>query len=110
MDIKNGTRTLEAGRGSFSQVNFDVVKVRRVLLRATDSGGNPLPQGAAVLGADNTFLTTVVGDGMIFLSNADALKTLKVSSSNATSCVLKLDLAEQTNDGQFYEAASATCR
>ncbi|KAA8557687.1 Outer membrane usher protein YraJ [Pseudomonas extremaustralis] len=110
VDIKNGTRTLEAGRGSFSQVNFDVVKVRRVLLRATDSGGEPLPQGAAVLGVDNTFLTTVVGDGMIFLSNADALKTLKVSSSNATSCVLKLDLAEQTNDGQFYETASATCR
>ena len=110
VDLKNGTRTLEAGRGSFNKVAFEVVKVRRVLLRATDSTGKPLQQGAAVLGADNELLTTVVGDGMIFLSNVDTSQTLKVSSPNATSCALQLDLAEQTYDGQFYERASATCR
>lgn len=110
VDIKNGTKTLEAGRGSFNKVDFDIVKVRRVLLRATDLDGKPLPQGAAVLGPENALLTTVVGDGMIFLSNVDASQTLQVSTSNATSCELKLDLAEQTYDGQFYETASATCR
>jgi len=110
VDLKNGTKTLEAGRGSFSKVDFDVVKVRRVLLRATNPDGGPLSQGAAVLGADNAFLTTVVADGMIFLSNVDAPKTLTVSSPSGASCVLHLDLAEQNYEGQFYERASATCR
>ncbi|MGF6093466.1 fimbria/pilus outer membrane usher protein [Pseudomonas sp. 18175] len=110
VDIKNGTQALQAGRGSFSKVDFDVVKVRRVLLRATDVHGKPLPQGGAVLGTDNALLTTVVGDGMIFLSNVQAPQTLKVSSSNATTCALQLDLPERTYNGQFYETAAATCR
>lgn len=110
VDIKNGTKVLEAGRGSFNKVDFDVIKVRRVLLRATDVNGSPLPQGGAVLGADGGLLSTVVGDGMIFLSNVDAPQKLKVSSSNATTCTLQLELAEQTYNGQFYETAAATCR
>lgn len=77
MDIKNGTKVLEAGRGSFNRVDFEVIDVRRVLLRATDMHGKPLPQGAAVLGPENALLTTVVGDGMIFLSNVDAPSPLK---------------------------------
>lgn len=110
VDIKNGIKVLEAGRGSFNNVDFDVIKVRRVLLRATGVDGKPLPQGGAVLGADKALLTTVVADGMIFLSNVDAPQTLKVLSSNATSCELQLVLPEQTYDGQFYETAAATCR
>jgi outer membrane usher protein FimD/PapC len=110
VDIKNGIKVLEAGRGSFNKVDFDVIKVRRVLLRATGVDGKPLPQGGAVLGADKALLTTVVADGMIFLSNVDAPQTLKVLSSNATSCELQLVLPEQTYDGQFYETAAATCR
>ncbi|WP_308706297.1 FimD/PapC C-terminal domain-containing protein, partial [Pseudomonas cedrina] len=109
MDIKNGTKVLEAGRGSFNRVDFEVINVRRVLLRATDIHGKPLPQGAAVLGPENALLTTVVGDGMIFLSNVDAPQALKVSSSTV-SCALQLDLPEQTYNGKFYETASAVCR
>ncbi len=110
VDIKNGTKVVEAGRGSFNKVEFDVVKVRRVLLRAVDSQGQPLSQGAAVMGAENAFLTTVVGDGMIFLSQVDASQTLKVSSPSSPICSLQLDLPEQTFNGQLYETASATCR
>ncbi|WP_275901735.1 fimbria/pilus outer membrane usher protein [Pseudomonas carnis] len=109
MDIKNGTKVLEAGRGSFNRVDFEVINVRRVLLRATDIHGKPLPQGAAVLWPENALLTTVVGDGMIFLSNVDAPQALKVSSSTV-SCALQLDLPEQTYNGKFYETASAVCR
>jgi len=110
VDIKNGTKVLEAGRGSFSKVDFEVVKVRRVLLRATDTAGEPLPQGASVLGAGNAFLTNVVADGMIFLSNIDSAQTLTVSSPSGASCTLQLDLAEQSYDERPYETASATCR
>lgn len=109
IDIKNGIKSLEAGRGSFSTVDFDVVKVRRVLLRAVDPGGQPLAKGASVLAADNTFLTTVVGDGLIFLNSIDAPQALTVSSPNATSCKLQLDLSEQNDEGQLYESTVAIC-
>ncbi|QHF47611.1 outer membrane usher protein [Pseudomonas sp. S35] len=110
VDIKNGTKTLEVGRGSFSTVDFEVVKVRRLLLRATDASGQPLPKGASVFAADKTFLTTVVGDGLIFLNNIDSPQALTVSAPNATSCTLQIDLAEQSDGGQHYESSAAVCR
>lgn len=110
VDIKNGIKTLEAGRGSFSTVDFEVAKVRRVLLRAVDQSGQPLTKGASVLAADKTFLTTVVGDGLIFLNNIDAPQALTVSLPNATSCTLQLDLSEKNDDGQLYENTDAVCR
>jgi outer membrane usher protein FimD/PapC len=101
---------LEVGRGSFSTVDFEVSKVRRMLLRASDPSGQPLSKGASVLAADNTFLTTVVGDGMIFLNNIEHSQVLTISAPNANPCTLQLDLAEQSYDGQLYETASAICR
>jgi outer membrane usher protein FimD/PapC len=109
VDIKNGTQSLEVGRGSFSKVDFEVVKVRRVLLRAVDQSGQALPKGASVLTADNSFLTSVVGDGLIFLNNIDAPQTLTVSSPNATSCKLQLELSEQIDESQLYENTAAVC-
>jgi len=110
VDLKNGTKMLEVGRGSFSTVDFEVSKVRRMLLRASDPSGQPLSKGASVLAADNTFLTTVVGDGMIFLNNIEHSQVLTISAPNANPCTLQLDLAEQSYDGQLYETASAICR
>lgn len=109
VDIKNGTQSLEVGRGSFSKVDFEVVKVRRVLLRAVDQSGQALPKGASVLTADNAFLTSVVGDGLIFLNNIDAPQILTVSSPNATSCKLQLELSEQIDESQLYENTAAVC-
>ncbi|MCZ7253273.1 hypothetical protein NK293_23855, partial [Salmonella enterica] len=60
VDLKNGTKILAVGRGSFNTVDFQVVNVRRVLLEVRDEQGTPLPQGSAVFGPDNTYLTNVV--------------------------------------------------
>ena len=110
VDLNNGTKMLEVGRGSFSTVEFEVSKVRRMLVRVSDPSGQPLPKGTSVLAADNTFLTTVVGDGMIFLNNIEHSQVLTLSSPNATPCKLQLDLAEPSYDGQLYETSSAVCR
>lgn len=38
-----------------------------------------MPQGASVFSPDNAFLTSVVGEGMVFLNNLDESPTLSVS-------------------------------
>lgn len=109
VDLKNGTRVLAAGRGSVNTVAFDVVKVRRVLLTASDQAGRPLPQGASVFGKDNRFLTSVVGDGMIFLNDANDSQNLRVSLPDSSSCLLRLAPGTAPDNDKFYETTSAVC-
>ena len=109
VDLKNGTQVLAAGRGSFNTVGFDVVKVRRVLLSALDQQGRPLPQGAAVFGKGDRFLTSVVGEGMIFLNDVDESQDLRVSLPNSSSCQLRVDLQAKPGNDTFYETTSAVC-
>ncbi|MBV4453344.1 MULTISPECIES: fimbria/pilus outer membrane usher protein [Pseudomonas] len=110
VDLKNGTKVLAAGRGSVNILDFDVVKVRRLLLEAQDEQGRPLPQGAAVFGDSNNFVTSVVGDGMIFLSNIDGPQTLRVSLPDSASCLLHINPEQEPDDDQLYETAPVVCR
>lgn len=109
VDLSNGTQVLAAGRGSFNSVAFDVVNVRRVLLTASDPQGRPLPQGASVFGKDDRFLTSVVGDGMIFLNDANEPQSLRVSLPDSSTCLINLDHGTPPDNDKFYETASAVC-
>ncbi|WP_235387801.1 MULTISPECIES: fimbria/pilus outer membrane usher protein [Pseudomonas] len=110
VDLKNGTQVLAAGRGSFNTVDFDVVKVRRMLVTANDQHGRPLPQGASVLGKGNRFLTSVVGEGMIFLNDVTESQSLRVLLPDSSTCQLNIDPGTKPDNDKFYEAASAVCR
>lgn len=110
VDLKNGTQTLAAARGSFNAVEFKVVSARRVLLTAHDQQGHALPQGAAVFGPDKAFLTSVVGDGLIFLNDSQPQQTLSVELPGSTKpCLLQLNLEPEPSNDRLYETASATC-
>lgn len=110
VDLKNGTQVLAAGRGSFNSVDFDVVKVRRMLVTANDQHGRPLPQGASVFGKGNRFITSVVGEGMIFLNDVTESQTLRVSLPDSSTCLLNIDPETKPDNDKFYEAASAVCQ
>ncbi|WP_455884195.1 fimbria/pilus outer membrane usher protein [Pseudomonas spelaei] len=110
VDLKNGTQVLTAGRGSFSAVNFEVLKVRRVLLQASDATGKPLTQGAPVFGEDKRFLTSVVGDGMIYLSDVQGPQNLRVTLPDTSTCLLRLEPQTEPDNHNLYETTSAVCR
>lgn len=110
VDIKNGYQQVEAGRGSFNTVRFEVLKVRRVLLQVRDEQGKSLSPGASVLTVDNQFLTTVVGGGKVFLSNIDSRQVLKVVLPDSRRCELQLDLPAKADIDQLYETAEVICR
>ena len=110
IDLKNGTKTLAVGRGSFNTVEFEVIKVRRLLLEVRDEQGQPLPQGAAVFAKNNVFLTSVVGEGMVFLNNLDEPQVLSISSGDGPACSFQLNPEPETDEDKLYETASAVCR
>lgn len=109
VDLKNGTQVLAAGRGSVNTVAFDVVSVRRVLLTATDEQGQALPQGAAVFDKNKRFLTSVVGDGMIFLNDVNDSLDLRVALPDSSSCRLNVVPEAEADNDKFYETTSAVC-
>lgn len=110
IDLANGVKTVEAGRGSVNHVDFDVVKVRRALLLATDHQGQPLAKGASVIRADNSFVTVVGPNGQIFLTNNQLGEKLRVALSDTTSCELKFTLPEKADTQAYYEKIHATCQ
>ncbi len=110
VDLKNGTQVLAAARGSVNNVAFDVVKVRRVLITASDAQGRPLPQGASVFdNKGNRFLTSVVGDGMIFLNDGNDAHELRVLLPDSATCRLSITPEGQPDNDKFYETTSAVC-
>lgn len=110
VDIKNGFKTIEAGRGSVSDVQFDIVKTRRVLVTAQDDQGRPLPKGSAVMGPENSFVTTVVDGGQLFLANIEGNEHLKISMPDGNQCELNVALPEEADANAYYESATASCR
>lgn len=109
VDIKNGFKIVDAGRGSVNFIHFDVVTVRRILLNATLTDGREVPKGAFVLDADKQFITTVVDGGQIFLINGVPDSELHVSLEDGKSCTLYFAIPANPNPDMFFEAADAVC-
>jgi outer membrane usher protein FimD/PapC len=107
-DLNNGIDFVDAGRGSVNFVNFGVVKTRRVLLRVTTPDGLPLPPALPVLDDNNQYLTTSVGDGVVFLNN-DAAKSLQVKMSDDKVCHLKYELPTKSDLDRPFDSANAVC-
>lgn len=110
VDIGNAWQETEAARGSVSQVNFDVVRTRRVLVDVKDAQGKPLPHGASVFDAAGNFVTVVGDKGSVFIPDASQPGKLDVQASGSTICSFSLSLPEKAELSGLYETASAVCR
>lgn len=110
VDIKNGFMTVDAGRGSVNDVQFDIVKTRRVLVTVKDDEGRELEKGSAVLATDHTYITTVVDGGQIFLPNAQRNESLKVAMPDGNQCNLTVILPVKADTSAYYERITASCK
>ncbi|WP_052071788.1 fimbria/pilus outer membrane usher protein [Sphingopyxis sp. MWB1] len=109
IDIKNGVKMIDAGRGSVNMVGFDVIETNRVLVHAVDAKGVPLEKGSSVFGPDNGFLTTVLDDGAIFLVGNKSPSTLKVTRPDGRSCNLTVILKSEGDENALYDTAEGMC-
>lgn len=109
VDIGNAFMQINPGRGSVSYVNFDVVKVRRLLLRTVDAAGNPLPRNATVTDAGGNFVTTVLNDGTIFLSNSSVGAGLRAVDQSGNACALEFTVPVAQDLDAYFDEVEARC-
>jgi outer membrane usher protein FimD/PapC len=109
VDIQNGFKAVSAGRGSVHTLDFPVVKSRRALLRVTDAEGHAMGKGLSVLDANGSFVTAVVDDGKVFLTNGQLSEALSIHVGEGKSCALNFSLPEQPELEVYFETANATC-
>ncbi|RZT36314.1 fimbria/pilus outer membrane usher protein [Cupriavidus agavae] len=110
IDVTNAFRQIRPGRGSVSFVDFDVIKVRRLLLHTVDDTGQPLPRNATVVDAEGTFLTTVLNDGSIFLSNTAAAGGMQVIRADGTACALDFKMPMTQDLNAYFDEVNAVCK
>ncbi|MEK7892639.1 fimbria/pilus outer membrane usher protein [Burkholderia contaminans] len=109
VDIGNGTRQVDPGRGSVNRIDFELARVRRVLLNARDADGNPLPAGAYVLDSRQRYVGMVLEQGQVFLNNGAGNEVLQVALPDGKQCRLQYALPEPTGSGALFESADARC-
>lgn len=109
VELGNGLALVSAGRGAVEQIDFEVNRTRRVLLKVSTSTGTPLPNGAAVSTGNQQLVTLVQADGGVFLPSVEEDQSYWVSLPDGQRCELQFELPRSTNAKAFYETLSATC-
>ncbi len=109
VDIGNGFHQVDPGRGSVNRIDFELTRVRRVMLNARDSEGNPLPSGAYVLDGRQKYVGTVLEQGQVFLNDGAGTDALTVALPDGRECRLQYELPERAGPGVLFESADARC-
>lgn len=109
VDIDNGHRAVIAGRGSVQRLDFGVSAARRVMLRITDSQGQPIAKGLTLLDEAGRYVTLVVNDGKVFVNDYQPERKLRVQLEETIFCDVKADVPAQPNPLAYYETVTANC-
>lgn len=110
-DVLNGTQEVSPARGSVSQVRFDTITTRRVLVNLRGPDGKRLPSGAGVYDGDNNFITVVDDDGSVFLPDASPSSAFSVDMKTRECRFTTSALPEEPAEGTgLYETIDGVCR
>jgi len=109
VDVHNAFQEVEAGRGAFAHLAFDMVTARRVLLQARTADNVLLRKGGAVFDAQGQYITNVLEAGTIFLPDVRPDTSLHVVLPDGIRCRLVYSLGEPPDTQSLYETAQATC-
>jgi outer membrane usher protein FimD/PapC len=110
VEVLDGVQEVTAGRGSVQHLDFSLVTVRRLLLKARLQDRQWLPRGLSVLDAQGEYLTSVMDAGTIFLPDIQPGQVLRVKLSDSSHCVLHFPLSESPGEATQIETVEAICR
>ncbi|WP_197062158.1 MULTISPECIES: fimbria/pilus outer membrane usher protein [unclassified Serratia (in: enterobacteria)] len=109
VDIDNALQEIEVSRGAVKNINFGVVRTRRVLVDVVDAKGAPLVRGASIFDRLDNFVTVVGEKGQVFIPDATVNTIFSVQVSGSKLCEFTLSLPEKADLSGFYETSSASC-
>ncbi|MGK8208118.1 fimbria/pilus outer membrane usher protein [Burkholderia cenocepacia] len=108
VDVKNGYAELNAGRGSVNFIDIEVRKTKRMLLNVQLRDGNPLPVGSSIRDAKDNYVTTAVGDGVVYLDREPA-GPLVARLPDGGRCSLQLQLPDGMRAASTVVHIDASC-
>ncbi|HAU5602743.1 TPA: fimbrial biogenesis outer membrane usher protein [Citrobacter koseri] len=111
MDLANGTKLLVPAHATVSDLDFNVLNTRRVMLKIKQQDGSWLPKGTSVVDEKGNYLVSAVDSGRVFISNIDETPTLYSVDDNMNRiCKITYTLSNVQNKEAFYETAEGICQ
>lgn len=108
--LSSTTTELLLARGTVASKNFNVTETRQLLLSIRTPDGHAVSTGASVLNMNGQFLSTVVGDGNVMLTNDDIGKPIRIKAANISECMVEYQAPSHFDPNTIYEETSAVCR
>ncbi|MNB70416.1 F1 capsule-anchoring protein precursor [compost metagenome] len=110
VDINNGIQIAQVARGSVTSYIFGTVLSRRALIRIHLSEGKLADKGALLYDARDNYITTVAGDGSVFLIDSQLEQTLWLKPPAGPRCQVIFTLSEIPDVDKLYEDYDAQCK
>lgn len=108
VDVKNGYAELNAGRGSVNFIDIEVRRTKRMLLDVRLRDGTPLPVGSSIRDAEDNYVTTAVGDGVVYLDQEPA-GSLVARLPGGGRCSLRFQAPDGPSAAPTVARIDATC-
>ncbi|MEQ4690859.1 FimD/PapC C-terminal domain-containing protein [Providencia manganoxydans] len=83
--------------------------MKQLLLHIVLKDGKIAPTGANILDEKGNYLTSIMGDGNILISNEQIGKQLILRSPNKNDCVIEYNVPEVFSSELIYEEEDAVC-
>lgn len=110
IDINNGIQVAHVARGSVTNYIFGTVLSRRALIKIHMPEGKLAEKGALLYDAHDNYMTTVAGDGSVFLLDSQLEQTLWLKPSAGPRCKVLFTLSETPDADKLYESYDAQCK
>lgn len=96
-------------RGTVAIRRVGITEMKQLLLTVRLADGQFVPMGSAILDEHNHFLSTVLDDGHIMLTNNTIGKKLTARLSDQKTCQIHYQVPAYFDPAALYEVAESTC-
>lgn len=110
VDVNNGIQVARVARGSVTNYTFGTIVSRRALIRIYLTNGKLAEKGALIYDTHDNYITTVAGDGTVFLIDSQLEQKLVLQTASGERCQVHFKLNEEPEADKLYESYDAQCK
>lgn len=109
VDVNNGIQVAHVARGSVTNYTFGTIVSRRALIRIHLLNGKLAEKGSLIYDSHDNYITTVAGDGTIFLIDSQLEQKLMLQTASGERGQVHFKLNEEPEADKLYESYDAQC-
>lgn len=109
VDVNNGIQVAHVARGSVTNYTFGTIVSRRALIRIHLPNGKLAEKGSLIYDSHDNYITTVAGDGTIFLIDSQLEQKLVLQTASGERGQVHFKLNEEPEADKLYESYDVQC-